>query len=93
MQRNRLLYSPHHVEAYRIALREAKDDLREMHERHTAEMESLRGELRELREILTILVAVGRSQVEGELAGLRRQLETQLARLARLERDPQKPLH
>jgi len=90
----RILYRPEHVAQMRERLRgvldEAKADLHAMHERHVAELEELRREVAELRSILAIVVSVTRQHAESDLASLRRQLETALARL---ERDPRKPLN
>jgi hypothetical protein len=85
----RVLYHPDHVARLRSVLAEAKSDLHEMHERHVAELNALRGELDELREILAIVVDAARSQAESNVATLRRQLEYALARLER----PNKSLH
>jgi hypothetical protein len=90
----RVLYHPRHVQALRERLRgvldEAKNDLHAMHEQHVAELADLRGELDELREILSLLVTLRREQAEDDIASLRAQLERALIRLA--HRDG-KPLH
>jgi len=86
----RVVLHPRIAERYRNLLREARADLYDMHFRHLCELEDLRVELRELKEILSLLVTLRRQQAEGDLDALQRQLETALARI---ERDPNKPLH
>jgi hypothetical protein len=89
MSGNRILYRPEHVARLRGVLNSAREDLREMHAKHLAELADLRAELGELREILAIVVGVARQQAETDVATLRRQLEYALARLER----PAGPLH
>jgi hypothetical protein len=93
MQNNgrRLLLHPSVVERYRVALREARDDLDEMHCRHLNELEDLRREVAELRSIFQDVVATLRQQAEQDVHALRAKLEAALARLER--RDPTQPLH
>jgi len=93
MQHNgrRLLYSPQYVQGFRVALREARTDLHDIHFKHLCELADLRREIAELRDVLHLLVTTLRRQADQDVAQLRRQLET--ATLARLERDPAKPLH
>lgn len=55
-----------------------------------AELADLRDELHELREIMLLVTSTLRQQAECDVAQLRRQLELALARL---ERDPRRPLH
>ena len=66
-----------------IALIEARE--------HQSEMEALRAEVAELREVLEVVVRATREQAEADLHELRRQLQAALARLQR--RDLTKPLH
>jgi hypothetical protein len=61
-----------------------------MHARHVAELAALRNEIDELRDVLQLVVGILRVQAESDVRTLRRQLT---AVLARLERDPAKPLH
>src|SRR6516165_7788041 len=56
----RPLYSPQYVAGFRNALAEARGDLAELHHRHLAELQQLRHEVAELREILAIVVSVAR---------------------------------
>jgi len=86
--RRPLLYSPQFIEA--CALRAGYVDLVEMHSRNLAELADLRRELAELRDILGIVVKASRETAERDVAALRHQLEVALARV---ERDPNKPLH
>ena len=92
MQHNgrRLLYSPQYVRGFRVALREARTDLYDMHFKHLCELADLRKEIAELRAVLHLVVTTLREKADQDVAQLRRQLETPLARL---ERDPAKPLH
>lgn len=86
----RILLHPRYIEGFRVALREARGDLHEMHYRHLCELAALRAEVAELREILSMIVGTLRTQAETDLATLRRQLERALARI---ERDPNNLLH
>jgi len=86
----RVLYRPEHVAALRGVLARAKADLHEMHFRHLCELADLRREVGELREALQLVMSITRQQVEADVASMRRQLELALARV---ERDPRKPLH
>jgi len=85
-----VLYHPQYLEGFRNALREARADLHQLHFNHLCELADVRAELKVLREVLEVVVSVTRQQAEGNLASLRRQLEVALARI---ERDPRKPLH
>jgi len=85
-----LLYSPQYVHGFRIALREARADLHEMHVRHLCELAGLRHEVNELRDVVQLVVSILRQQAKTDVASLRRQLEVALARL---ERDPAAPLN
>ena len=89
MQRNRVLY--YSAGRVRAMMMQARNDLAELHDRHVSELLDLRAELRELKEILSMLVTLRRQQAETDLDALQRQLETALARLER--RDPTQPLH
>ena len=60
------------------------------HARFVAEVTALRAEVQELRDIMQTVTRCARENAEHDVASLRRQLETQLARL---ERDPKRPLH
>jgi hypothetical protein len=86
----RILYSPQFVDGFRVALREAKADLQEMHFRHLCELAELRREVGELRSILQDVIWASREKADADVAGLRHELETALARL---ERNPNKPLN
>jgi hypothetical protein len=86
----RLFYSPGYVEGFRSALREARDDLHDMHCRHLDQLAAVRAEVAELRSIFADVVTVLRMQAEADVSDLRRRLELALARL---ERDPRRPLH
>ena len=92
MQHNgrRLLYSSQFVRGFAVALREAKADLHKMHFKHLCELADLKKEIGELREVMLLVTSTLRQQSEADVATLRRQLETALARI---ERDPAKPLH
>jgi hypothetical protein len=85
-----VLYHPRYVEGFRAALMEARADLREMHLQHLCEIANLQGQVAELREVVQLVVSVLRQQAEPDVATLRRQLEIALARL---ERDPNRPLN
>ena len=85
-----VLYHPRVIAALRNTLAEAKDDLRDLHHRHLAELADLRAEISELRSILADVVTSLRTQADQDVAALRRQL---MIALARLKRDPQRPLH
>jgi len=54
-----------------------------------AELVDLKAQVSELREVLQVVVSVSRQRAETDVAMLRRQLETALARIER----PSKPLH
>ena len=86
----RTLYTAEFVQNFRTALREARADLHDVHFRYLTELAAVHAEVRELRSILEDLIRASRMQAEGDVATLRRQLETALARI---ERDQQKPLH
>jgi hypothetical protein len=80
-----------------VALIEARADLAAQQARHLEqysdllrELASLKSEIGELREVLGLVVATTRTWAEADVATLRRQLETALARI---ERRPDKPLH
>jgi hypothetical protein len=90
MENRIALYHPKYVMALRNFLAEAKSDLREMHRRHLAELAQLRVEVAELRAVLALVVSVSRQQAETDIATLRQRLE---CALARIERDPAKPLN
>jgi hypothetical protein len=85
-----VLYHPKYVEGFRNALAEAREDLRVLHARHLDQLDDLRREVSELRSIFADVVASLRVQAEADVHALRRKLE---AALARLERDPRRPLH
>jgi hypothetical protein len=78
----RVLYHPDRVQLL----------LREMHERHVAELAALRAELDGIRELYDQLrsVTLARSKAEVEVAALRRLQAIGRARAA--ERDPATPL-
>ena len=86
----RLLVSPERVQLFCDALREARADLHEMHIKHLCELAELRHEIDELRSVVQLVVSILRREAETSVADLRRQLEVALARI---ERDPAKPLH
>jgi hypothetical protein len=90
MMQRKLVYHPRHVQALRSVLNDAREDLHEMHRKHLGELNALRAEVRELGSILQEVVRITREKEEHSLASLRHQLEIQLARL---ERDPRKPLN
>jgi len=98
MHGRRIVYLPEHFQALCATLARAKADLSEQHFRHlcaiadqNVEIEALRSEVRELREVVALLTAIRREEAEHTVASLRRQLEAVLARLER--RDPNQPLH
>jgi hypothetical protein len=85
----RIVLRPHLVAGLRNALLEARADLsaRDFEYRCAvadlkAEVETLRGEVRELRDVLLLLTSLRREQAEEDLATLRRQLEVVLVKLA-----------
>ena len=93
MQRNgrKLLYAEERVRAMFARMR---DELRELGERHRAEVTALRAELDQIRAQFDELrtVSLARSRAEVELAELRRLRDIGRARLA--QRDPATtPLH
>src|SRR5262245_20910130 len=70
----RLLYSPDYVRGFANALREARDDLDDMHCRHVAAMADLHRELDQCRAEFNQLRAavLARQHADAELAGLYR---------------------
>jgi len=91
MTARRIVYTPEHVQRFRNALAEARADLRESHSRFLAEIAELRREVAELRSIMQDVVRASRVKAADDVASLRHELETALARLER--RDPALPLH
>ena len=69
---------------------ETNADLHEMFCRRLDELNALRGEIAEVRSIFLDVVTTLRMQAEADVATLRRRLEIALARL---ERDPTRPLN
>jgi len=88
----RLLYSPDYVRGFANALREARDDLDDMHCRHVAAMADLHRELDQCRAEFNQLRAavLARQHADAELAGLYRARSIQQALAA--ARDESKPL-
>src|SRR5262249_28353478 len=90
----RLVYSPMLVQTLLASL-QARADAAMLLARDNAELraevESLRKEIDELREVAMLLVAIERQRTEGDLDSYRRQLEAGLVKLTR--RDPSMPLH
>jgi hypothetical protein len=84
----RVFSSPQYLQGFRNALRQARNDLRDLHWKHLYEMADLRRELDETRAALNELRAatLGRQHAEAELRGLYRERAIQRARAA--ERDP-----
>jgi len=87
----RLLLSPQYVQGFRVALREARNELHEMFFRHACEVndlrrevDALRAELDHLRELRAAVLA--RQKAEHALAALHR--ERAIARARAVERDP-----
>ena len=80
-----LLYRPRYIQGVRNSLAntlaEARADLHDMHFKHLCELADLRREIGELRSILGDVVTTLRTQAESDVATLRRQLETALAKL------------
>jgi hypothetical protein len=90
MSPRRVLYSPQFVAGYADALRTARADLHDMSFRHACELADLRAEVAELRAVFRDVVTSLRERADEEVTALRRQL---MIALARLERDPARPLH
>jgi hypothetical protein len=88
----RILYHPQYVRGFANALREARNDLHDMHFKHLCELADLRCELDECRAALNELRAatLARQHAEAELASLHR--ERAIARARAAERDPAVPL-
>jgi len=91
--RRNILYHPAHIETLRRVLAKAKVDLHDQHFQHlcqiadlNVEVTALRVELTELRQVVLLLTSIRRSEAETDVATLRQQLLTVLARLER--RDP-----
>jgi hypothetical protein len=98
MQQRLVLYHPSHVATLHRVLAECRAELNAQTFEHlcrqadlNAEVHRLRAEVAELRDVLTLLTALRREEVERDVADLRHQLETLLARIQR--RDPSQPLH
>ena len=89
MPRNRVLYTEERV---RQMFGKMREELREMGERHAAEVAALRAELDQVRAAFDELrsVSLARQRAEAELASLHRERSIQRARLA--GRDPSLPL-
>jgi hypothetical protein len=85
-----VLYHPQIVAAFRNALAQARAKLDEMELRHLTDLAELQSQHAELREIVLMVISILRQQAETDVTKLRLQLETVLARL---ERDPARPLH
>jgi hypothetical protein len=91
MSRNagrRLLYTQDRV---RALVRAMRADAAVSNFETLCELQDLKREIAELREILAMLVATARTEAEGNVARLRHELECVLARLHR--RDPRQALH
>jgi hypothetical protein len=88
----RVLYPPGYVIGFAHALRQARCDLAELHDRHLAEMDNLNRELdacrREFDELRAMVLA--RHRLDAELVGLYR--ERELQRATRAQRDPSQRL-
>jgi hypothetical protein len=69
----RVLYPPQFVAGFRVALMQAREDLRDMNFRHVCELSDLRRQLDETRAVLGELRAAvrARQRAEDELADLR----------------------
>jgi hypothetical protein len=90
----RILYHPDHpayASGYRDALAMAKSDLRDVHLQHIDQLEHLKVEVSELRNIVADVVHVLRQNAEADVFALRHELELALVRLCR--RDSNEPLH
>jgi hypothetical protein len=48
--RNRIVYSPQYVKGFADALREARNDLQDMHFKHLCQLAKLRNELEEVKQ-------------------------------------------
>jgi hypothetical protein len=84
MNGRRVLLHPNYIQAMRNTfMREARADLHQMHFEHLCQLADLRRELTELREVLELVVSVSRQKAETDVATLRQQLETALAKLER----------
>jgi hypothetical protein len=76
----------YHPDCFVAALRQAHDT----HAHFLAEMDELKREVAELRDIMQTVVQCSRETAERDVAALRHQLEVALARI---QRRPDTPLH
>ena len=88
----RVLYTADYIQGYRNALRQAREDLQDMHFKHLCDMANLHRELDKARAEFNELRAVvlARQRADSELATLYREAAIVRARAA--ERDPSVPL-